>query len=642
MKIKHSTYWLVALISITIFLYYSSIHFEFTHWDDDRQVTGNVDIRELSIDNLKTIFSSFYIGMYQPLSTLTYAIEYSFTELNPVVYHIDNLILHLFNLLIVFSFLQILFGTRNFSIAATALFAVHPLQVEAVAWLSARSTLLFTFNFFLSLIFYIKYIRNNKPIFYILSLLFFLLSLLSKVMAVSLPFVLISIDFFEKRKVSQKTIFEKIPFFIFSFVFGIIVIFAREEAGHIHNVQSYTFIDRVFIMSYQLSLYIVKVVVPSQLSVYYPNPLVQNGWLPIIYYLSLLPVGAIIFLLFTYAKYIKKEVYFGFAFFVFAILFVLKFVTVGNQLITERYMYFAAIGLYIGIYFMIKPFINFRKWRIVINLLFAAYLIVLSITTFHRLKVWEKDLTLFTDFVKTSPNVSLGWYSLGITYNRNKSYNTAIRAFNKSIQINPEFSSAYYNRAISHYDLSDYSKAIKDFNKCLILSSDTLQHAAIYNYFGIIYGKGFNFRKAIDYFKLSININPKSANTLFNLGHLYFTLGDYEKAKKHLNASLIINPENTQTLEAISKILSFEKDRSEASAFYMNSGIELAKTKNYLAAINFFTTAITKDSTNFLAFQNRALTFYRMGKIDAAKKDILEIIRRGGKIDQSILNLFLK
>jgi tetratricopeptide (TPR) repeat protein len=640
MKIKSSLFWLLTIIAFTVIVYFQSINNGFTHWDDEKQLTENIDIQELSTENIKKIFSSFYVGMYQPITTLTFAIEYHFAKLNPRVYHFDSLMIHLLNVLLVYVFVHLLFKRKKLSIVISALFALHPMQVEAVAWISARSTLLFSSFYLGSLIYYIKYVREKRKLSLIVSILLFIFSLLSKVMAISLPFVLLSIDFIEKRKFNLKLLIEKIPFFLLSFLFGIIVVYSREKAGHIHNFESYSFVDRFFLIIDQLILYVYKGFVPINLSAYYPNPFKLKGWLPIQVYLAVFPVGFIVYWLIKSRRVVQRRVYWAVFFFILNLFFVLKFVTVGNQLITERYLYIASIGMYCALLFLVYP-IGYKK-PIVQKFgifIFVLYLLVLSFISHQRTFIWKNDMTLFSDVVKSSPKARIGWFGLGIAYNRKNQFRQAIQAFDKAIKIDKKYYDAYYNRAESYFNLQDFNPAIKDYILCLKLSPDTLQHAAVYNYLGTIYGKRFSFQKAISYLSISKDLNPDNPNTYFNLGHLYFSLGDYYKAKIELNKSLGLNPENSRAKNELNRILSFESNPKSASAFYMNSGIDIAKKKNYSAAIRFFTIAIQKDTSNLMAYNNRALTYYNMGNIKRAKADIMAVQKMGGKIEKEIIYL---
>jgi len=190
--------YVLSLLLLTTIIYFKSVNFEFINWDDDRNVYENPDIRSLSSQNIQKIFRTAYLNMYQPLTTLSYAVEYKIKGANPHIYHLHNLILHLLNTLLVFIFVFLLIRHSLVSALVAFLFALHPMHVESVAWITERKDVLYSFNYLLSLIAYILYLRKNRSvIWYILSLVFFLFSLLSKSAAITLPLILFLIDFIE-------------------------------------------------------------------------------------------------------------------------------------------------------------------------------------------------------------------------------------------------------------------------------------------------------------------------------------------------------------------------------------------------------------------------------------------------------------
>src|ERR1043165_1538299 len=212
---------IIVLISFIAFL--PVFHNGFVNLDDDKYIRDNP---MLAVFNLKEIFSRYVEGNYHPLTMLTYSIEYQLFGLNAQGYHAVNLLLHLLNVILVFYAILYLSNKTEIALVASLLFGIHPLHVESVAWASELKDLLYTFFFLASYICYLRYIKEPKSKFYFYCLLLFLLSLLSKAMAVSLPLILLLTDYFKGRKLNVKTWLEKIPFFALSILFGIIAILA--------------------------------------------------------------------------------------------------------------------------------------------------------------------------------------------------------------------------------------------------------------------------------------------------------------------------------------------------------------------------------------------------------------------------------
>ena len=272
-----------AILLTTIIVYSNSLNNGFVKWDDDKYVCNNEDIRQLDGQSIHRFFTTNYLRMYQPVTMISYALDYKMGELNALTYHRTNFIFHLLNVLLVFYVIFLL--TKQSAIAAISalFFGIHPLHVESVAWISERKDLLYSFFYLGSLITYILYRkRNNSYKFYVLSILFFLLSLFSKSAAVTLPLILVLTDYYLSNKLAFKNNLDKIPFFVLSVVFGVVSLISQRVIGSDWDyVIGYTLLDRLFMGAYAFTFYIVKSIFPFGLSAIHPLPLKPAGFLPI-------------------------------------------------------------------------------------------------------------------------------------------------------------------------------------------------------------------------------------------------------------------------------------------------------------------------------------------------------------------------
>ena len=224
---KFQPLFLILLAYIIVLAFYPSITANFINLDDSVMVTENPYITSLSFDNIKHIFSSSHYKLYHPLVTLSYALEYFVCGLDPYLYHVDNIFLHLFNTLLIFFIIKILSKSFFVSYLTALLFAIHPVCVESVAWISSRKDNLYAFFFLLSILSYLKADDNKqKNIFFLGSVFLFLCSCLSKPSAVTLPAILVLIDFF-RNKLSLKRIKNYIPFVLVSIVFVCIAVLSH-------------------------------------------------------------------------------------------------------------------------------------------------------------------------------------------------------------------------------------------------------------------------------------------------------------------------------------------------------------------------------------------------------------------------------
>src|SRR6266571_3392951 len=271
---KRTVLFLAVTLVLTVLSFSPSLDNGFTNWDDPGYVLENYSIRDLSQKNVANVFTSYLQGNYHPLTVLSYAVEYKFFQLDPKIYHITNLLLHVLNTTFVFWLIRLLTGRLETAAITAVLFGIHPLHVESVAWISERKDVLFSLFYLGSLISYVLSLTKvqDRVRYLIMSLVLFILSLLSKGVAVTLPLVLLLIDYYFKRTFTKKIFIEKIPFFLLSIGFGVIAILAQKSEGAIQTMTTYPFYDRLLIASYGIVTYLFKIFVPQQLSAFYPYP----------------------------------------------------------------------------------------------------------------------------------------------------------------------------------------------------------------------------------------------------------------------------------------------------------------------------------------------------------------------------------
>jgi len=543
-----------AVVLLTTFaIYFKAIKFEFLIWDDNMYINLNERIKALNWENVKLIFTEFYFGNYHPITTLNYAMEYKLVGDAPALYHFTNILMHIINSLLVFILIRKI-SPKNFYVAliTTAFFAVHPMHVESVAWVSERKDVLYTFFFLLSLIIYTNYLKSKKLIQLILTGIFFLLSCFSKSAAVILPLVMVLFDYYLNRKFNWKMLVEKIPFFAISFIFGIVAMYSQKAAMPVTALQVIPVLDRIFIVSNSFITYIFKAFIPLHLSALYPYPVELGGTLPIIYYLSILFVGLLLFFVW-YSHRWGKDVIFGFVFFIITIILVLQIVPVGNATMADRYTYIP----YIGIFFIIGKLFEYLSTRANIHyknyLLFALAFgfIIFSAVSFARIDKWKNDETLFSDVIEKYPQNPLaynnrGCYYLKIAQNDSLSsakkemyFKKSFEDFDNLIKIDKNYSSIYHNRGLASYFLKDYTNAIKDFDT--EIQKDP-KNDEVYFDRGNAKKDNLDNVGAIKDFDKVIELNPKAENAYFNRGNVKKEMNDFTGAIKDYDKAIEINP----------------------------------------------------------------------------------------------------
>ncbi|MBL4709389.1 MAG: tetratricopeptide repeat protein [Flavobacteriales bacterium] len=519
-----------GLLIIGLFsIYFSSLHHNFTHLDDHVQVVENLSIRSIDIESITHIFSSTTVGMYQPLTTLFNAIIYQNFGLNAFYYHFLSLLFHLFNSILVFKLLSYFFKSKNLSFFLSFLFAFHPMQVESVAWVSALSSLTFTFFFLASIFSYFNYRKSYKKKFYYIALVLFILACLSKSSAVILPIILILFELFQGDKV--RSIWKnKISFLFVSIFFGIITLLSRESAGHLSDLsENFDWIDRIFLVSHSILFYPFTFLFPFKLSAFYPYPEIENSSLPILYYLSPIVLVGLSILIYKFKS--NRKIWFGTIFYFIGIALVLQIIPVGNQITTDRYIYLPMFGLLI----ILASVLSKLQDKKAFNVLFLIPLF-LGFLSFERSKIWKNDEQLWKSVLEEYPNVSQAYNNLGSSALENKKPQEAFNYFDKAIQLQPSYADAYSNRGNLYSQSGKSSEAIKDYSKAIALK----EHADAYFNRGNEFSKVGDLNSAVVDYTKSLSLTPKS-DTYTNRAFAYLKLNKTALAKNDLNQALTID-----------------------------------------------------------------------------------------------------
>jgi Flp pilus assembly protein TadD len=543
---------------LTGVIYYKSVSFGFINWDDDRNVYENQDIRSLSASNIIKIFSSSNLKMYQPLTTLSYAVEYKFKGADAHVFHFTNLLLHLLNTMLVFIFVFLLFRHTPASAFVAFLFALHPMHVESVVWITERKDVLYSFFYLLSLIAYIKYLINNKSYaWFILALVFFLFSLLSKSAAITLPLILFLIDFKNNRPINIKTIPDKIPFLLLSLTFGIISVFSQKVFDPTNEITlQFQFYERFVLGSYAFFFYLIKAVVPVALSALHPFPVKTSALLPLQYFIYfsgfLLLFFSLLWILIKkkYHSEKWKDPLFGFLFFCFTIGLII-FIPVGSALTAERYTYIPYIGLFISFFFVLNyKYTSFytRIRNYIIYPVLIIWLAFLTVSTFYRIDVWKNSLCFWNDIIKKQPRyVPLAYNNRGVTKYLQKDYAGAIPDFTKALQQHPRFKGAYYYRALCRFSIKDYENSVRDYDTLLFLDP---KYADGYLNRGQAKANLGDLLGAISDFNAATNFNPRDFLPFYNRGILYSIQGRKNEAYYEFSSAINLAPNSSDAYYA--------------------------------------------------------------------------------------------
>ncbi|TAM37907.1 tetratricopeptide repeat protein [bacterium] len=510
---------LIFIIVLTAFTPF--LKNDFVNWDDNRYVAENTVIKSLSLNNTKHIFTAFYMGNYHPITMLFYSFEYQLFKLKPFGYHLTSLLLHLSNCFLVFFLTLLLTGRLPVALLTGILWGMHPLNAESVLWISETKGLLCALFYLWSIICYVAYMRENRiGKYYNLSLLLFILALLAKPMAVSLPLMLFLIDYMLKRKHGKAVFIDKIPFFMFSAIFGVISVFAQYRFGAVRGESLFNFLDKIMIAGYGIVFYLNKILVPIKLACIYPYPFRMGGFLPPQFFLPPFIIVILSLVVFFSRRHTSKLI-FGSLFFLIAIIPALQFVPISISIVADRYAYLASIGiLYLLGEGIVRLFAYNKKYcrlvRIFVVLLMLAVMSILFSSTRERCRVWNSSITLWNDVLEKYPNIAMAHNQRGLLFLGSGEYSEAYQDFKNAVEISSKN------------------------NKYITFKSDKY----FYLNLGNCYRAAGSNKDALATFEDALKLYPDFDELYFNIADIYDSQGDTDKAILFYKKTLQINPKH--------------------------------------------------------------------------------------------------
>lgn len=476
----NSLFFYLILAIISFAPYFSLLNADFVNWDDDIYVTQNAKVTKgLTLDNIKWAFSTTYFGFYYPITWISHMIDVSLYGFNPKGHHLTNIIIHILNTILLFSFLLKGSIDKIKSFIISALFAVHPLNVESIGWISERKNLLAAFFFLLGINLYLNYVKNPLKTNLAMVLAAYLFGLMSKSNVVTFPIALYLIDIWPLKRIELsinyikenfgRLLKEKLLFLIPVPVFAYLTIVAQKEVSALSTFDSYPLDQRIAGAMLAYGRYVYQFVFPLKLTAFYPH--LRNNYSIVLLLINILIVCGV---LFFFIKLLKKEPLYltGYLWFICNLLPVIGIIQVGEQGSADRYMYIPMIGLlWIFVYalFYILSRIKIVKIVHIFGFFFVIFLIW-GLKAHNQCKVWMNSDTLFENMIKESPNPAQGYINAGLQFKMKKDYLTAVEFYKKAIDADPLKASAYNNLGSALYELKDIKEANKAFKKAVELN----------------------------------------------------------------------------------------------------------------------------------------------------------------------------
>ncbi|MBU4345666.1 MAG: tetratricopeptide repeat protein, partial [Proteobacteria bacterium] len=578
------------LVLTVLAVYWQVGDHEFVNYDDNDYITENQQVQAgLTLKSIAWAFTSTHASNWHPLTWLSHMLDCQIYGLNPRGHHFTSVFFHILNSILLFLIFKRMTGAFWKSAFVAALFALHPLHVESVAWAAERKDVLSTFFWMLTTGAYILYVENPGIKKYLLTILLFTLGLMAKPMLITLPFVLLLLDYWplgrfqvrkpeaaqrseekpqkdtksKKRKSRKgsaknavqakkttrsdcqwslvlKLIQEKIPLFVLAAVSSVVTFFVQQSGGAVESLDALPLAVRISNSIVSYINYIIKMILPHNLAVLYPHPGMPPVWQV---------AGAcllLVFISFIAVKTLRRYPYFavGWLWYLGTLVPIIGLVQVGLQSMADRYTYIPLTGIFIIIAWGIPDLV--AKWRYKKEGLAAASAILLSILmalTWFQLRHWANSITLFKHAINITANNSVAHNNLGNALKDQGKISEAIKHFTEALRIKPDYVFAHNNLGNALKDQGKISEAIVHYYEALRINPD---FGLAHNNLGNVLADQGKISEAIKHYTEALRINPNHADAHYNLGNVLFKEKKVDEAIGHYYEALRIKPNHAR------------------------------------------------------------------------------------------------
>ncbi len=521
----------LALAVLVIALYLPALRNGFVNYDDPDYVTHNANVLQgLNWENVKWAFGTNNpAANWHPLTWLSHMLDVQIFGLTPWGHHLINVLLMAADIVLLFLFLAAATGKLWQSAAVAVLYAVHPLNVEPVAWVAERKQELSLFFMFLTLIAYVWYVKGPGVLRYITVALFFALALMSKVMIITLPFTLLLLDYWPLHRFSSTTFLslvkEKIPLFLLSAAAGWITIGIHKKEGAL--TASMPLAWRLKNAIYSYAVYLWKAVWPTKLAVFYPHP--ENRlpmWQIAVATIVLLAITALV-----WKHRDKKYLTVGWLWYLGTAFPMIGVIQSGRQGMADRYEDLPLIGVFITVIWLAADTLSkFQLSSVTLGAGFAVILVPLIVLTYRQIAFWKDSVTLFSHTVQVTVHNGIAENNLGAAYIELGDPISAFPHFVAAVQAAPDLGSAHYNLGFLLQRQGQLPQAAEQYKLAITHSGDAEEASQSHNNLGVIYLTLNNLPFAKAEFDKAITLNPNEVNSYIARGTMEFQQGKIDDA----------------------------------------------------------------------------------------------------------------
>jgi tetratricopeptide (TPR) repeat protein len=548
---RHCAYWWIhlTLVFLTLAVFIQVLGFEFVSLDDKVFVSDNPSIREgLTLNGITWAFQTMFASNWHPLTWISFLVDYEIFGLNPMGYHLTNLLLHTLNVCLLFAVLRDLTGSLYRSALVAALFAVHPLHVESVAWVIERKDVLSTFFGILGIRAYHRYVRRPGVGRYLAVAVLLALGLMAKPMLVSWPIVLLLLDYWPLERLGPGQwllcLKEKIPLAMLAAISCLLTVIAQHSGGATHQPEDLSFGFRVANALVAYQNYLAMALFPTGLACFYPYSRIWN--FETVFLAGLLLAGVSVLLVLKSRQY--RYLLTGWLWYLITLLPVIGLIQVGAQAMADRYTYVPLIGVFVMATWGGADLIRWMFRRTfspvaqgMLMRLGAVFIVgVLATCAWAQTSYWKNSISLFEHALRVTENNSRMHYCMGIVLLQNNLPKEAGFHFGEAVRIEPNYSPAHYHYGVFLAQEGLRKEARFHLGESIRLGSTFPQ---AYNNLGILLMENGEFKEALDHFEQAVRMDPNYAEAQYNLGTVLMNSGKIGAAMDHFCEAIRIQPD---------------------------------------------------------------------------------------------------
>jgi len=630
----------LGLIAATLAAYEPIRHNGFVSYDDPQYITENADIKAgITWQSLGRSFIQPHYFMWHPLTTLSHKLDWQLFGSNPLGHHLVSLVFHIVNALLLFWILTNITGSTLPSAFVAAVFALHPLQVESVAWAAERKTVLSGLFWLLTIAVYIWFTKRPSLKRNIFLFLVYGLCIMTKPVVVTLPLVLLLLDYwplerFEKASI-KRLVVEKIPLLTLSAILSVITFAAQHKGGAVVALEKICLRDRIGNMFTSYAGYIGKTIWPKGLAVIYPYRSTSFS--------DVGTVGCIILFILmlflsVYTRRRRKYVTVGLLWYIGTLVPVIGLIQSGSQAMANRYMYIPILGLLIIVAWGVKDLISDkRNLQIVAAISAGAVLTTALILTRTQVRYWQDSLTLFEHTLRVTENNQIAENSYGCALFDLGRENEAILHLNKAVKISPLFKDARCNLGKVFLKEGKFNEAIACFNEVIKQDEDFAE--AHYN-LGLALGKQKRYDEAIQHFNKVLKIDPHYPDAYKKIGLALYESGRNDEAialfnrilqknegsaEAHYNLAVVLGRQKKfdEAIEHLAKALKIDPNYPDARN---RMGLAMLATDRFNEAIEYFKESLRSNTRQAEVYANLGSTYHQLGEYEQAISNLTRAV----------------